>query len=76
MSTSDEPITVHGFRNAVTRAGQSISDKEGMRADSSFEDLCQHGDRFRTRQIYHEEAAYTGKNVLPVVRQFLVPAGV
>jgi hypothetical protein len=47
-----------------------------MRADSSFEDLCQHGDRFRTRQIYHEEAAYTGKNVLPVVRQFLVPAGV
>jgi FMNH2-dependent dimethyl sulfone monooxygenase len=42
---------VHGFRDAVTQAGRSTSDKKGMWADSSFEDLVQYNDGFRTRLI-------------------------
>jgi dimethylsulfone monooxygenase len=42
---------VHGFRDAVTQAGSSTSDNKGMWADSSFEDLVQYNDGFRTRLI-------------------------
>lgn len=42
---------VHGFRDAVAQAGSSTSDKKGMWADSSFEDLVQYNDGFRTRLI-------------------------
>jgi len=42
---------VEGFGAAVRQAGQSTSDKRGMWADSSFEDLVQYNDGFRTGLI-------------------------
>jgi dimethylsulfone monooxygenase len=42
---------VEGFRDAVTQAGKSTGDKAGMWADSSFEDLVQYNDGFRTQLI-------------------------
>jgi FMNH2-dependent dimethyl sulfone monooxygenase len=46
---------VHGFRDAVQQAGPSTSDRTGMWADSSFEDLVQYNDGFRTRLIGTKE---------------------
>ena len=42
---------VEGFRSAVQQAGASTSDKRGMWADSTFEDLVQYNDGFRTQLI-------------------------
>jgi FMNH2-dependent dimethyl sulfone monooxygenase len=42
---------VKGFGAAVKQAGQSTSDRKGMWADSSFEDLVQYNDGFRTQLI-------------------------
>jgi FMNH2-dependent dimethyl sulfone monooxygenase len=42
---------VKGFGAAVKQAGQSTSDQRGMWADSSFEDLVQYNDGFRTQLI-------------------------
>ncbi|MBY6677512.1 dimethyl sulfone monooxygenase SfnG [Rhodococcus sp. BP-332] len=42
---------VEGFRGAVQQAGSSTSDKKGMWADSSFEDLVQYNDGFKTQLI-------------------------
>lgn len=42
---------VEGFRDAVQEAGASTSDGKGMWADSSFEDLIQYNDGFRTQLI-------------------------
>jgi dimethylsulfone monooxygenase len=42
---------VHGFGAAVRQAGASTADKKGMWADSSFEDLVQYNDGFRTQLI-------------------------
>jgi dimethylsulfone monooxygenase len=42
---------VHGFRDAVQQAGSSTGDKKGMWADSSFDDLVQYNDGFRSRLI-------------------------
>ena len=42
---------VEGFRDAVKEAGQSTGDKKGMWADSSFEDLVQYNDGFKTGLI-------------------------
>ncbi len=42
---------VHGFGDAVRQAGSSTSDGRGMWADSTFEDLVQYNDGFRTRLI-------------------------
>lgn len=42
---------VHGFGDAVRQAGRSTSDARGMWADSTFEDLVQYNDGFRTRLI-------------------------
>jgi FMNH2-dependent dimethyl sulfone monooxygenase len=42
---------VEGFGGAVKQAGQSTGDKRGMWADSSFEDLVQYNDGFRTQLI-------------------------
>jgi len=42
---------VEGFRGAVQQAGNSTGDKKGMWADSSFEDLVQYNDGFRTQLI-------------------------
>jgi FMNH2-dependent dimethyl sulfone monooxygenase len=43
--------SVEGFRDAVQQAGASTSDRKGMWADSSFEDLVQYNDGFRTQLI-------------------------
>jgi FMNH2-dependent dimethyl sulfone monooxygenase len=93
---------VEGFGDAVKQAGQSASDKQGMWADSSFEDLVQYNDGFRTQLIgtpeqvarriveyrglgvdlilagflhYHEEVERFGRDVLPIVRELEVEAG-
>ncbi|HEX4252813.1 MAG TPA: dimethyl sulfone monooxygenase SfnG [Pseudonocardia sp.] len=42
---------VEGFRDAVAQAGKSSSDGKGMWADSTFEDLVQYNDGFRTQLI-------------------------
>lgn len=42
---------VEGFREAVQEAGASTKDGKGMWADSSFEDLVQYNDGFRTQLI-------------------------
>ncbi|MBG6178955.1 dimethylsulfone monooxygenase SfnG [Arthrobacter sp. CAN_A1] len=42
---------VEGFRDAVQEAGASTRDGKGMWADSSFEDLIQYNDGFRTQLI-------------------------
>ncbi|RJU02084.1 dimethyl sulfone monooxygenase SfnG [Arthrobacter frigidicola] len=42
---------VEGFRDAVQEAGPATRDGKGMWADSSFEDLIQYNDGFRTQLI-------------------------
>lgn len=42
---------VRGFGAAVRQAGASTADRRGMWADSSFEDLVQYNDGFRTQLI-------------------------
>ncbi len=42
---------VEGFRDAVTQAGASTADRKGMWADSSFADLVQYNDGFKTGLI-------------------------
>src|SRR6185503_14794594 len=42
---------VEGFRAAVHEAGASTKDGKGMWADSSFEDLVQYNDGFKTQLI-------------------------
>ncbi|WP_036283731.1 dimethylsulfone monooxygenase SfnG [Microbacterium luticocti] len=42
---------VEGFAAAVKEAGQSTTDGKGMWEDSSFEDLVQYNDGFRTKLI-------------------------
>lgn len=42
---------VKGFRSSVQQAGASTGDKRGMWADSTFEDLVQYNDGFRTQLI-------------------------
>jgi FMNH2-dependent dimethyl sulfone monooxygenase len=42
---------VEGFRAAVQQAGNSTSDRRGRWADSTFEDLVQYNDGFRTQLI-------------------------
>ncbi|MBX6384252.1 MAG: dimethyl sulfone monooxygenase SfnG [Microbispora sp.] len=60
---------VHGFRDAVRQAGRSTQDGRGMWADSSFEDLVQYNDGFRTgligtpEQIAHRVIEYKKRGV-------------
>lgn len=42
---------VQGFRDAVQEAGASTKDGKGMWADSTFEDLIQYNDGFKTQLI-------------------------
>lgn len=46
---------VEGFGSAVKQAGQSTSDQKGMWQDSTFEDLVQYNDGFRTNLIGRPE---------------------
>lgn len=50
IAHADE-ASVEGFRKSVQQAGASTGDKKGMWADSSFEDLVQYNDGFRTKLI-------------------------
>jgi FMNH2-dependent dimethyl sulfone monooxygenase len=50
---------VEGFRSAVQQAGPSTGDKRGMWADSTFEDLVQYNDGFRTQLIGTPEQVAT-----------------
>jgi len=50
VAKADVPA-VKGFEAAVRQAGAATSDKRGMWADSSFEDLVQYNDGFRTQLI-------------------------
>ena len=45
------PDAVEGFRQAAKQAGSSTSDGKGMWADSSFRDLIQYNDGFKTGLI-------------------------
>lgn len=50
VEKADKPA-VEGFRNAVQQAGNATGDKRGMWADSSFADLVQYNDGFKTQLI-------------------------
>ncbi|MFA7511225.1 MAG: dimethyl sulfone monooxygenase SfnG, partial [Mycolicibacterium vanbaalenii] len=68
---------VEGFRGAVQQAGNSTSDRKGMWADSTFEDLVQYNDGFRTQligtpeQIAERIAAYRERGVDLILGGFL-----
>ena len=68
---------VEGLRSAVQQAGNSTSDKRGMWADSTFEDLVQYNDGFRTQligtpeQIAERVAAYRKRGVDLILGGFL-----
>jgi FMNH2-dependent dimethyl sulfone monooxygenase len=68
---------VEGFGAAVKQAGQSTSDKKGMWADSSFEDLVQYNDGFRTQligtaeQVAHRIVEYRKLGVDLILTGFL-----
>jgi FMNH2-dependent dimethyl sulfone monooxygenase len=49
--TNADVEAVKGFGEAVKHAGRSSSEKEGMWANSSFEDLVQYNDGFKTGLI-------------------------
>jgi dimethylsulfone monooxygenase len=93
---------VEGFGAAVKQAGASTQDKRGMWADSSFEDLVQYNDGFRTGLIgtaeqvaeriieyrklgvdlilagflhFQEEVEAFGRDVIPLVREMEIQAG-
>ena len=42
---------VHGFGEAVKQAGKSSPDKQGMWANSNFDDLVQYNDGFKTGMV-------------------------
>ncbi|WP_078279234.1 dimethylsulfone monooxygenase SfnG [Mycobacteroides franklinii] len=68
---------VEGFRSAVQQAGSATGDRKGMWADSSFEDLVQYNDGFRTQligtpeQIAERIAAYRRRGVDLILGGFL-----
>jgi dimethylsulfone monooxygenase len=68
---------VEGFRQAVTQAGASSPEGKGMWADSSFEDLVQYNDGFRSQligtpeQIAERIVAYRRRGVDLILAGFL-----
>ncbi|MFJ6657381.1 dimethylsulfone monooxygenase SfnG [Streptomyces sp. NPDC091377] len=68
---------VRGFGAAVKQAGQSTGDRKGMWQDSSFEDLVQYNDGFRTgligtpEQIAERIVAYKRRGVDLLLLGFL-----
>ena len=68
---------VEGFRDAVTQAGRSSPDGKGMWADSSYEDLVQYNDGFRSQligtpeQIAERIVAYRRRGVDLILGGFL-----
>ncbi|MFF0489368.1 dimethylsulfone monooxygenase SfnG [Nocardia sp. NPDC003482] len=76
IAKADKPA-VEGFRDAVQQAGPSTRDGKGMWADSSFEDLVQYNDGFRTQligtpeQIAERIVAYRDRGVDLILGGFL-----
>lgn len=68
---------VHGFGDAVKQAGKSTLEKEGMWANSNFQDLVQYNDGFKTglvgtpEQIAARIVAYKAVGVNLVLGGFL-----
>ncbi|WP_063038153.1 dimethylsulfone monooxygenase SfnG [Nocardia pseudovaccinii] len=68
---------VEGFRDAVQQAGASTKDRKGMWADSTFEDLVQYNDGFRTKligtpeQVAERIVAYKERGVDLILAGFL-----
>lgn len=68
---------VEGFGSAVKQAGQSTGDKKGMWQDSTFEDLVQYNDGFRTglvgtpEQVAERMLAYKRRGVHLILCGFL-----
>jgi len=68
---------VEGFKNAVQQAGASTASKDGMWADSTFEDLVQYNDGFRSQligtpeQIAHRIVEYRRRGVDLILGGFL-----
>ncbi|MFD9679282.1 dimethylsulfone monooxygenase SfnG [Rhodococcus sp. NPDC059969] len=68
---------VEGFKNAVQQAGASTASKDGMWADSKFEDLVQYNDGFRSQligtpeQIAHRIVEYRRRGVDLILGGFL-----
>jgi FMNH2-dependent dimethyl sulfone monooxygenase len=50
VANADRPA-VEGFRDQVRHAGQASPEKQGMWAESSFEDLVQYNDGFKSKLI-------------------------
>lgn len=50
-----DPEAVEGFRQQVMNAGASTKNKDGMWANSKFEDLVQYNDGFKTKLIGTKE---------------------
>ncbi|MFC6087868.1 dimethylsulfone monooxygenase SfnG [Saccharothrix lopnurensis] len=76
VAKADVPA-VQGFRDAVQQAGSSTGDGRGMWADSSFDDLVQYNDGFRTRlvgtpeQVAHRIVEYRKRGVDLLLLGFL-----
>lgn len=76
IDKADRPA-VDGFRDAVQQAGPSTLDRKGMWADSTFEDLVQYNDGFRTKligtpeQIAERIVAYRRRGVDLILAGFL-----
>lgn len=76
VAKSNKPA-VEGFRDAVRTAGQSISDGKGMWADSSYDDLVQYNDGFRTgligtpEQVAERIVAYRNRGANMMLLGFL-----
>ncbi|GAB7562769.1 dimethyl sulfone monooxygenase SfnG [Methylobacillus methanolivorans] len=91
-----DPEAVNAFGDAAKQAGKASPEGEGNWAKSTFEDLVQYNDGFKTNLIgtpqqiaerivalkavgvdlvlsaflhFHEEVAYFGEKVLPLVRE-------
>ncbi|KPH19451.1 MULTISPECIES: dimethylsulfone monooxygenase SfnG [Rhodococcus] len=68
---------VEGFKNAVQQAGASTASKDGMWADSTFEDLVQYNDGFRSQligtpeRIAHRIVEYRRRGVDLILGGFL-----
>jgi FMNH2-dependent dimethyl sulfone monooxygenase len=76
IANADRPA-VEGFAAAVKQAGQASPEKQGMWADSTFEDLVQYNDGFKTgligtpEQIAERIAAYEAVGVDLILCGFL-----
>ena len=53
---------VHGFGEAVKQAGKAAPEREGMWAQSNFDDLVQYNDGFKTGLVGTPEQIASGSS--------------